>query len=96
MMDLVDDLMGMSLMMHGKGKKDRLVPLTDRLTREIGKLETGWLFPGDVNGHICADTVYLRVREATGWPPHALRRRFATAVWKATGDLLKSPGTSRP
>lgn len=86
--DLIDDLAGKSLIIHGKGEKDRIVPLDPVLSSEIQSLPPGWVFPGE-KGHICADTAYRIVKDATGWSPHAFRRRFATDVWRATGDVLK-------
>lgn len=35
------------------------------------------------------DTIYRIVKNATGWPPHAFRRKFATDLWRATGDTMK-------
>ena len=48
-----------------------------------------YLLPGDADGHICGDTVYRLVKETTGWTTHSFRRKFATDVWRATGDVLK-------
>lgn len=88
--DLVDDLLGVSLMVHGKGAKDRMVPLSEPLAKELKGLPDGYFFPGKVHGHICSDTVYRLVRDATGFTPHAFRRKFATETWKATnGDILR-------
>ncbi|MBH9978158.1 tyrosine-type recombinase/integrase [Bifidobacterium sp. W8108] len=87
--DLLEDLAGMSLLVHGKGDKDRMVPLSDGLTRELSSLPKGYFFPGRHRGHICPDTAYALVKDGTGWPPHSFRRRFATDVWKATGDVVK-------
>ena len=87
--DLLEDLAGMSLLVHGKGDKDRMVPLSEGLTRELSDLPHGYFFPGQHEGHICSDTAYALVKKATGWPPHSFRRRFATDVWKATGDVVK-------
>lgn len=87
--DLIDDLLGKSLVVHGKGRKDRIVPLADELAYEIGKRPKGWLFPGQYSGHMCADSVYRLVLHATGETPHAFRRKFATDVWHATGDAVK-------
>lgn len=88
--DLVGDLLGMSLMVHGKGAKDRLVPLSDGLAHLLRQRPEGYFFPGDVDGHVCSDTVYRLIKDATGYPPHAFRRKFATETWKATnGDVLR-------
>ena len=88
--DIVNDLLGQSLIVHGKGRKDRIVPLSTNLAHEIAKLPAGWFFPGEgENGHICGDTVYRLIRKTTGSAPHSFRRKFATDIWKATGDVLK-------
>jgi integrase/recombinase XerD len=87
--DLIDDLLGKSLVVHGKGRKDRIAPLTTELVYEIEKRPQGWLFPGQYGGHMCADSVYRLVVRATGETPHAFRRKFATDVWHATGDAVK-------
>lgn len=86
--DLMEDLAGMSLLVHGKGDKDRMVPLSEGLAQELSALPHGYFFPGQ-HGHICSDTAYVLVKKATGWPPHSFRRRFATDVWKATRDVVK-------
>lgn len=87
--DIIDDLYGKSIIVHGKGHKDRVVPLSNQLIALLDAVPDGYIFPGDVQGHICADTVYRWVKEATGYPPHAFRRKFATDMWRATHDPLK-------
>ncbi|MCH9275892.1 tyrosine-type recombinase/integrase [Bifidobacterium amazonense] len=88
--DLIDDAFGWSLIVHGKGGKDRIVPLSDELAIEIRRRGPGWLFPGEkVCDHICGDTVYRIIKEATGYPPHSLRRRFATAAYiTSNGNVM--------
>ncbi|WP_190972968.1 tyrosine-type recombinase/integrase [Bifidobacterium rousetti] len=88
--DLIDDELGWSLIVHGKGAKDRIVPLSDELAREIRRHGPGWLFPGEKGcDHICGDTVYRLVKDATGYPPHSLRRRFATAAYiTSNGNVM--------
>ena len=80
----------MSLLVHGKGDKDSMVPLSDELTRELSALPYGYFFPYRHQGHICPDTAYALVEKRTGWPPHSFRRRFGTDVWKATGGRGQS------
>ncbi|OZG60708.1 MULTISPECIES: tyrosine-type recombinase/integrase [Bifidobacterium] len=87
--DVVDDLLGKSLIVHGKGNKDRIVPLSSDLTRQIENIPPGWFFPGEAGGHICPDTVYRLTVSATGCTPHAFRRKFATDMWKATRDVVQ-------
>jgi integrase/recombinase XerD len=88
--DVVDDEEGKSLIVHGKGAKDRLVPMPDDLAREFLQGGVGWAFPGGQKGHLCADTVYDVIKTATGWSPHALRRRFAADLYVATNGDLRS------
>lgn len=90
--DLVEDLAGWSLVVHGKGGKDRLVPLSDSLALAVrGRfLASPWLLPGDDNGHLSARYVgVLAARALPGeWTLHTLRHRFATAAYAGERDLL--------
>jgi integrase/recombinase XerC len=43
--DVVEDLDGWSLVVHGKGGKDRTVPLLDDVARVLRALPAGWAFP---------------------------------------------------
>lgn len=89
--DLLDDLTGWSLVVHGKGNKDRLVPLLDDLAAEMRRLPEGWAFPGRVDGHLSPRWVgRLVTRLLEGdWTTHKLRHRAATAWWEASGhDVL--------
>lgn len=88
--DLIQDLHGWSLLVHGKGGKQRVVPLTDRLAGEIRAYRGGgFLFPGQVDGHISpkqAGTAVSRLM-SPGWSMHKLRHRFATRGYAGTGNL---------
>jgi integrase len=81
------DLMLHGLVVHGKGGRDRVVPLPGWM-RAVIDARDRWVFPGGSGGHVCSDLVYRRVREATGVAPHTLRHRFATRAYAQTGDLL--------
>lgn len=87
--DLVEDLVGWSLRVHGKGEKVRTVPIPDDLARTI-RDAAGWLFPGDDGGHLSARWVgKLATRVlADGWTLHTLRHRFATRAYGLDFDLL--------
>lgn len=87
--DVIDDLTGKSIIVHGKGGKDRIIPLSDQLGRIVSSLPEGYFFPGEHDGHVCHDTIYRIVKNATGWPPHAFRRKSATDLWRAAGDAMK-------
>ncbi|MEK0305977.1 hypothetical protein [Bifidobacterium favimelis] len=39
------DLSGMSLLVHGKGGRDRMVPLGDGLAGDLSALPKGYVFP---------------------------------------------------
>src|SRR5690606_22561104 len=45
--DVLDDLIGWSLVVHGKGGRDRVVPMPGTLARAIQDRPRGYLFPGD-------------------------------------------------
>lgn len=91
--DLIDDLLGSSLIVHGKGGKERIVPLSDDLARlvEDGLRESLWLFPStDPERHLTAAHVgkLVSAELPAGVTMHSLRHRFATRVYNATTDLL--------
>ncbi|WP_207947771.1 tyrosine-type recombinase/integrase [Occultella glacieicola] len=92
--DLVEDLGGWSLVVHGKGSRERTVPLSPGLALELRTLihnaGGGWAFPGDDGGHLSPRWVGKLV---TGLLPedvtmHALRHRFATRAYGVDRDLL--------
>ena len=88
--DLERDLVGWTLVVHGKGGKDRRVPLTDSLASEIRDSPRGFVFPGNEDGHLSPSWVGHLVGKALpeGVTMHALRHRFATRAYTVTGDLL--------
>ena len=89
--DVIDDLLGMSLLVHGKGQKQRIVPLDTALAKELrAACQSGYAFPGDDHGHLSPRYVgKLATRALPGqYTLHTLRHRFATRVYANTGDLL--------
>lgn len=104
--DLVEDLAGWSLTVHGKGGKDRVVPLLDDVAAQLRGLPAGWAFPGNDHGHLSPRWVgKLLNRLLPGeWTMHKLRHRAATRWWDASDrdlfvvqELLghASPATTR-
>lgn len=103
--DIFEDLGGWSLRVHGKGRKDRDVPLDDDVADQLRALPAGWAFPGRLDGHLSAD--YVGVLMARALPgeltAHTLRHKFATKAYAATHDLASvqellghaSPETTR-
>lgn len=104
--DLLDDLVGWSLVVHGKGDKERVVPLPGSLARALQDAPDGYLFPGDWGpGHLSPAYVGKRIRDLMpeGWTMHTLRHRFGTRAYALRSDLLlvqellghASPSTTR-
>lgn len=89
--DVTADLLGASLIVHGKGGKDRQVPITESLADAIKTgAAGGYLFPGADAGHLAPATIGALVSRVlpSGVSMHDLRRGFATRAYQATGDLL--------
>lgn len=87
--DLSLDNQGYILHVHGKGRRDRLIPVPNGVANELNQYPHGWLFPGSVDGHCNVDYVGKRIKQSTGFPSHALRRRYATAVYyQSHGNVL--------
>lgn len=88
--DVVDDLGGVSLRVHGKGNKERTVPLPAGLAIELVEACTpGFAFPGDDSGHLSPRWVgklitRLLPAELT---MHTLRHRFASRAWSSGVDI---------
>lgn len=87
--DLFEDLGGWSLVVHGKGGKVRHVPLKADIAAEIRTAEPGYLFPGQIDGHLSAQHVGVLVRRLLpgAYSMHKLRTRFGTRVYAATHDI---------
>lgn len=83
-----EDLSAWGLLVHGKGGRQRVVPVSGWLRAELAARPAGWLFPGRFGGHVHPATVQRWVRDAAGVAPHALRHRFATRAYQGTRDLI--------
>lgn len=89
--DLIEDPDGYSLLVHGKGAKERVVPLLDEAAEAI-RDATGWVFPsrqGERLPHLTPAHVGVLVRRALGQgvTAHQLRHRFASVTYQATKDI---------
>ncbi len=88
--DLVQTYYGHQLIVHGKGQRDRTVPLSADLARMLKARGEGWAFPGDDGGHLSPRWVgKMATRLLPGdWTLHSLRHRYATAAYAGAQDLL--------
>ncbi len=88
--DVVDDLVGYSVIVHGKGGHERLVPLPDALAVRLRKCPPGWIFPSDARpGPLTPAHVGKLVSRALpgDWTCHTLRHRCATVAYADKKDL---------
>lgn len=85
--DLIETLLGWDLQVHGKGGKERTVPLTHSMATALRaraqQLGGGYLFPGDNDGHISPRWLGKRTSALLDgdWTIHKLRHRAATRFW---------------
>lgn len=93
--DFREDPLGRSLLVHGKGGTDRLVPLADGLDTAIRHYVaahniTGYLFPGECDGHIGSTWLGKLINQQLPrpWNLHGLRHRFATTIYQQTHDII--------
>lgn len=92
----VADVIESGLRITGKGGRVRLLPLHPRLEHALrsrcADLGDGWLFPSTARPgwHVQPDYVYRHIQALIGTGPHALRHRFGTAVYRASGHDLRA------
>jgi integrase/recombinase XerC len=88
--DPMEDLVGHSLIVHGKGGRTRILPLPQSLGRHLATMPAGYLFPGNDGGHLSPRYVGKLLRDLLpdDWTMHTLRHRFGTRLYAHTKDLL--------
>lgn len=79
-----------SLVVHGKGNKERVLPLPKGLATLLMSRPEGFIFPGQYNGHLSPN--YMG-KVISGLLPkcvtmHALRHRFATKAYNIDRDVF--------
>jgi len=77
------------LVVHGKGGKQRIVPISDDLAGQLRRRAHGWVFPDGFGGHLSARWVGTLVRRVLpdGYSMHTLRHRFASRAYRGTRNL---------
>lgn len=87
--DIVADLFGWSLIVTGKGGRERSIPLAPRMALALRSLPAGWAFPNGKGRHLSPHYVSKLLSKAlgAGWTAHQLRHRFASTAYAAERDL---------
>ncbi len=90
--DVIEDMVGYSLRVHGKGNKVRIIPLDERLALELTNRPRGYVFPGQIDGHLSAAYVSKLLSRALpdGVTGHMLRHRAAGRFYEGTGWDLRA------
>jgi integrase len=88
--DLIEDPRGPSLIVHGKGRKQRVVPITDSLAGAIREYcASGFIFPGRIDGHISLGHIGTQISRMMppGYTMHTLRHLFASRAYRGSRNL---------
>lgn len=87
--DVAGDRGRYTLRIRGKGGKVRIMPIRDTLAARILDHD-GYLFPGQIDGHISAPYVSKLISRALpGCTAHQLRHRYATRALVGAGGNLR-------
>jgi integrase len=88
--DIIKDYDDYSLIVHGKGNRQRTVPLNPQLARLLlAATQDGYAFPGQINGHLSSSHVgKLAAAALHPYHLHQCRHRFASTTFGASNNLL--------
>jgi len=88
--DVLEDLIGYSLRVLGKGEKIREVPCPPGLAQHLLARPRGYVFPGNDGGHLSARYVGKRVAAVLPehWTMHSLRHRAGTRWYQVDRDVF--------
>ncbi|MGV7526662.1 tyrosine-type recombinase/integrase [Mycobacterium kansasii] len=84
--DLMD---GGALLVHGKGGKNRVVPISTYLVALIRQAPAGWLFPNTPDRHLTPEHVGKIISRALpdNWTAHTLRHRMASRAFHGSRNI---------
>jgi site-specific recombinase XerD len=91
--DMRQDILGdWALRVRGKGRKPRELPVPRRIALKLRTLEPGYLFPGNIDGHLSPSYVSKLVSRALpeGVTAHMLRHRFASRSYVGSGRDIRA------
>lgn len=90
--DLERTIDGWSLHVLGKGDRTRVIPIGASLAAEIRDAGPGFIFPGQIEGHLSSGYVSKLVSRALpeGETAHKLRHRFASRAYRGSGNNLRA------
>lgn len=79
-----------SLVIHGKGNKERIVPVVHDELRSLLERVDGWAFVGKTDGHLSPGHVTRVLSDAMPdqWTAHTLRHLAGTRAYRGTRDVL--------
>jgi len=79
-----------SLVVHGKGNRERILPLPAGLASVLRSRPAGFVFPGQYNGHLSPNYLGKVISGLlpSGVTMHALRHRFATKAYNIDRDVF--------
>lgn len=85
-----DDYSDGRLLVHGKGDKERTVPVVFGGLRKLLERVDGWAFPGKTDGHLSPGHVTRLLSDAMPdqWTAHTLRHLAGTRAYRGTRDVL--------
>ena len=101
--DIEDNPEEMRLLVHGKGIKERVLPVPGELARAIRRRGGDWIFPGRFDGHACGITSVPASRRphrspatacGVGSPPSPTTAPAATCCWCPNCSAI--PASARP
>lgn len=87
--DVESDPDGYVLLVQGKGGTVRRVPLLPGLAGELHAMPEGYIFPGQIEGHLSPHYVGKLISGVLppGWAAHSLRHRFGSKFYETERDI---------
>ncbi|WP_295573500.1 tyrosine-type recombinase/integrase [uncultured Microbacterium sp.] len=87
--DVAREADGWTLLVHGKGSKERVLPIDEGMAQRL-RAHEGYVFSGQYDGHVSPTWLSARISRLlpAGVTMHALRHRFATKAYNVDRDVF--------